>query len=181
MNVTDLGNNVYQIKNYLSKEVCNQFVQMCRAEVKREENLGFVNEGLGPTEIDYPLPFAQRFINEHLEQLITICQENYFVNESLVRESAVFVYWKPGASLNKHYDNFCNYIKFTCLLYLNDDYEGGEIEFSLIGLKVKPQAGDLIIFEPHRESMLHQVLPTSSDRYTLSCCLQSDTPLEFPR
>jgi predicted 2-oxoglutarate/Fe(II)-dependent dioxygenase YbiX len=43
----------------------------------------------------------------------------------------------------------------SLVIYLNDDYEGGEINFPNIGLKIKPQAGSIVAFPattPH-ESM----------------------------
>jgi prolyl 4-hydroxylase len=34
----------------------------------------------------------------------------------------------------------------TALIYLNDDYEGGETAFVRTGLKVRGKAGDVILF-----------------------------------
>jgi prolyl 4-hydroxylase len=35
----------------------------------------------------------------------------------------------------------------TCLVYLNDDYEGGETDFPRLGLKVRGGTGEALIFE----------------------------------
>lgn len=46
----------------------------------------------------------------------------------------------------------------TCTMYINDDYEGGDIEFFVDGELVnhKPKAGDILVF-PSREPYFHGV------------------------
>ena len=36
---------------------------------------------------------------------------------------------------------------FTCILYLNEDFEGGETHFPHFGVQCKPKAGTLLIFD----------------------------------
>ena len=36
---------------------------------------------------------------------------------------------------------------FTCIAYLNDDCNGGELEFNRLGIKLKPQQGDMYIWK----------------------------------
>ena len=56
--------------------------------------------------------------------------------------------------------------------YINDDYEGGEINFPIYKLKIKPKPNSLIIF-PGNENYLHEVLKiTSGDRYSSSLWFQ---------
>jgi predicted 2-oxoglutarate/Fe(II)-dependent dioxygenase YbiX len=62
----------------------------------------------------------------------------------------------------------------TGLIYLNDDFEGGEIQFNYIldeegkPFKYKPKAGEIIYFPPH-EAYMHEVLPvTKGTRYCAS-------------
>lgn len=63
----------------------------------------------------------------------------------------------------------------TFLLYLNDDYEGGELEFPKVGVKHRGKAGDGIYFahidaagQPDRQS-LHAALPiTRNEKFILS-------------
>jgi predicted 2-oxoglutarate/Fe(II)-dependent dioxygenase YbiX len=45
-------------------------------------------------------------------------------------------------------------IAFTTVTYLNDDYEGGEIEFTDLNISLKPKAGSTIMFPA---SVKHQV------------------------
>jgi predicted 2-oxoglutarate/Fe(II)-dependent dioxygenase YbiX len=46
------------------------------------------------------------------------------------------------------------------VLYLNDDYEGGELLFNHLDLKIKPNKGDLILF-PSNYVFTHESLPVT--------------------
>jgi hypothetical protein len=53
----------------------------------------------------------------------------------------------------------------SIVFYLNDNYEGGEIEFINQGIKIKPEAGSIVIF-PSYPPYTHDPLPTiSGDKY----------------
>ena len=58
------------------------------------------------------------------------------------------VRYKPGGFYIPHHDAFnCkNKRKYTFLIALNDDYEGGETEFPTIEKKYKMKAGDVLKF-----------------------------------
>lgn len=56
---------------------------------------------------------------------------------------------------------------FSMSYYLNDDYEGGEIEFPRFGLKVKPKANMAIMFAANYVYN-HKIYPvTNGTRYTI--------------
>lgn len=63
----------------------------------------------------------------------------------------------PGTIMSAHEDAVLamNEGGYTALLYLNDDYEGGELMFNKENISVKPFAASLIIFP---EKTLHEVL-----------------------
>lgn len=78
----------------------------------------------------------------------------------------VAIYTK-GGKLDKHSDDSNEYGKqvITTMLYLNDDYEGGEIFFEDLGLLYKPRAGTAIIFPGQYQ---HEVKPViSGSRYVI--------------
>jgi prolyl 4-hydroxylase len=57
--------------------------------------------------------------------------------------------YRPGQEYRPHFDaidNAENQRVLTFLVYLNDDYEGGETEFIATGLKVKGKKGDGLLF-----------------------------------
>jgi Uncharacterized iron-regulated protein len=77
-------------------------------------------------------------------------------------EAMNFVKYGPGQHFQEHSDNGYSYNCVVSLVaYPNDDYLGGELEFRLQGLKIKPRAGDLFIF-PSNYMYPHKSLPVES-------------------
>lgn len=55
---------------------------------------------------------------------------------------------------------------FAVIYYINDDYEGGEINFTDHNLKIKPKSNSLIMF-PSNADYWHEVLQnTGKERYS---------------
>ncbi len=69
--------------------------------------------------------------------------------------------WSTCDGLGPHADGSSDtpeYPKYllAALLYLNNEYDGGEIDFPDHGITIKPEPGDLVYFPSH---FIHQVLP----------------------
>jgi hypothetical protein len=55
--------------------------------------------------------------------------------------------YQAGEEFKAHYDGgISSGRSISPIIYLNDDYEGGELEFVNFGIKIKPKAGSLYIF-----------------------------------
>jgi prolyl 4-hydroxylase len=57
--------------------------------------------------------------------------------------------YRPGGEYKPHFDaipGFANQRTMTFLVWLNEDYEGGETHFPTPGLKLKGRAGDGLLF-----------------------------------
>lgn len=75
-------------------------------------------------------------------------------------------YDKTG-HLPAHQDQGVSTRVLSVLLYLNDDYEGGEIEFRHSDIKIKPEPGSVLFF-PSNFLYVHEVYPvTKGPRYAL--------------
>lgn len=70
-----------------------------------------------------------------------------------------------GQSMGPHYDgqDGDEFLKYTMVIYLNDDYEGGEVHFRNHGVTIKPKAGSLVFF-PSQKPYIHESLPITSGR-----------------
>jgi Rps23 Pro-64 3,4-dihydroxylase Tpa1-like proline 4-hydroxylase len=77
-----------------------------------------------------------------------VSDEGYIINK-----------YNMGGKFDVHVDDHSTRIRrISCLLYLNDDYEGGELYFPVQDLKIKPKAGDMILF-PSGFEYPHASLP----------------------
>lgn len=75
--------------------------------------------------------------------------------------------YDESGHLPAHQDQGVSSRVLSVLLYLNDDYEGGEIEFKHSGIKFKPAAGSILFF-PSNFLYVHEVYPvTKGPRYAL--------------
>jgi hypothetical protein len=64
--------------------------------------------------------------------------------------------------------------EYSSILYLNDDYEGGELYFEELDLLIKPKTNQLVFF-PSGSEFRHEVRPVvSGDRYTLASFYTTD-------
>jgi hypothetical protein len=110
----------------------------------------FLNDSLYPAINDYRFRHsATQWDQSHGWQILKYGQGNHFVN---------------------HFDDSRAYPRTVSMsFYLNDDYEGGEIEFPRFGLKIKPKANQLIMF-PSNYVYNHTVHPVvSGTRYAVVC------------
>ncbi len=72
-----------------------------------------------------------------------------------------------GGHLPAHQDQGVSSRVLSSVMYLNDDYHGGEIEFVNSGVKLKPEAGSIIFF-PSNFLYIHEVYPiTQGFRYSM--------------
>jgi len=74
-----------------------------------------------------------------------------------------------GISLSYHVDSLSNpLVVFANVLYINDDFTGGELHFPKIDVTYRPEKGALIVF-PSADDYLHGVLPVGPGpiRYAL--------------
>ena len=76
--------------------------------------------------------------------------------------------YDEGAFMGSHVDfNEDNYyLAYTIVVYLNDDYEGGELYFNDLDIKIKPEAGSIIMY-PSSAPYAHQSLKVLKGRKIL--------------
>tara|TARA_B100000214_G_scaffold5112_1_gene3815 strand:+ start:8251 stop:9594 length:1344 start_codon:yes stop_codon:yes gene_type:complete len=104
-------------------------------------------------------------------------KEFYNLDEIYV-DTIGFTRWRPGDKQSPHADGeevdgsaHRNYPwrKFGCILYLNDDYEGGELYLPQYGIQMRPKPGTLAFF-PGNAKYLHGVKPVQEGpiRYNIA-------------
>lgn len=69
------------------------------------------------------------------------------IQEALYHENYQMLKYTKDTRYQKHYDGDTSLGRaISAVIYLNDDYEGGEIEFPNFNIKLKPEAGMVILF-----------------------------------
>jgi predicted 2-oxoglutarate/Fe(II)-dependent dioxygenase YbiX len=102
-------------------------------------------------------------------------QEFYQLTEPVYADTVQLVFWNDGMFMPPHADNAnpdgsahgMAWRNFSSVVYLNDDYDGGELYFTALDQYIKPKAGMLVGFTGgfHHE---HSVLKvTGGDRFTM--------------
>lgn len=79
----------------------------------------------------------------------------------------------PGPGMPDHIDTPLDKTNhFLCMMYLNSDFDGGEIVFPNLNISYKPQAGDILIY---KANILHGVKElVSGVRYSVAYGLTDD-------
>jgi hypothetical protein len=89
-------------------------------------------------------------IHESVDSSLDKClnhYENLWNLKMYYKEAFNFIKYLPGKYFKVHGDHGPYYAcTISAVVYLNDNYEGGELEFTRQELKIKPQAGDIVMF-----------------------------------
>jgi Rps23 Pro-64 3,4-dihydroxylase Tpa1-like proline 4-hydroxylase len=75
--------------------------------------------------------------------------------------------YEKGGYLPAHQDHGVSSRVLSAVMYLNDDYEGGEMIFQNSGVSIKPEAGSIVFF-PSNFLYIHEVAEIKSGtRYSM--------------
>jgi hypothetical protein len=120
-------------------------------------------------EFDEELRIIHNQYSDLITRTIKPYVENLGINEPITEgENYNVLRYQTGQHYFAHYDGGTGTKRsVSAILYLNDDYEGGEIEFVNFGVKIKPKAGTFLLFPsnyPYRH-IAHPV--TSGTKYAI--------------
>jgi len=166
---------IYELQNFLDDETCDVLIDYFKTSKKRSEwqkDEFFSGRTLSPSEIcDEDIKKRMEiFKSKTLQSISRLFHENH-----VFLESWDLVYWPTGIKMEPHADNIkpdktpnsCPQRDYSSICYLNDDYEGGEIEFPNFGVKIKPEPGMLILF-PSNFAYAHRAHPvTKGTKYAM--------------
>lgn len=106
-----------------------------------------------------------REICTKVQLALTQCLHDYEVRYNIkmdFQECLNFVKYTPGQHFSPHADHGYSYnCTLSSVVYLNDNYEGGEFIFDTMKIKLKPRAGDIIFF-PSTYIFAHSSAPVIS-------------------
>lgn len=151
----------------------------CLEKFGRDDIEALVEEGL----LEVTWNFADKnteFKNEELREKLRERSQEIFDKVGLIRVNGFLVVHRQydGTNLKAHFDQYSDkLIEYAGVLYINDDYCGGELFFTKFGLKLKPAPGTLMIF-PGTEEFEHGVeyVTEGPVRYNLPTFIKRDDP-----
>ena len=140
-------------KNFISKNECSQLIDFYNQNIQNS----FKYRDTFPLHIN--------FFESITKKIEKVCYKLY---PDCRLDTSQIVRWPEGSKMSPHFDP-SNDI-FACLVYLNDDYLGGETCFErkfFLDKKIKPEVGKLVIFS--NSKILHWVNEVKNGtRYTLA-------------
>jgi hypothetical protein len=105
-------------------------------------------------------------ITSNLEEVVDSYLYHWNLDPRSREDFRITKFTGPGEFFGSHSDDsFATPRTSSMVYYLNDDYEGGELEFIHFGIKIKPKAGQLFMF-PSGYSYEHKVHPVISGTRT---------------
>ena len=169
------NNFYYTIENFLNNEECNLLINDGSKKLERSYVMGSNNKKEYENQISNVRTSSQSWLNKNdikYKNILTKVNNlvNSFLNFEKIKldqyEDIQVVNYKENQEYKPHYDichpdqcvkehkTHCekDYERFkslryiTVLIYLNDDFSGGETFFPKINLKIKPQKGKVLLF-----------------------------------
>lgn len=143
------------IENILSKNQCQQLIDYAKDKLVESEIVGGNNKAIRNSMqcwISKYNPLILDFVNQ-ISEMVDIPFDN--------AEDLQIVRYLPGQYYNEHHDSCCDedskcyqftkrggQRKLTVLIYLNNNFEGGYTLFKNLGIQIRGNIGDAIIFYP---------------------------------
>lgn len=159
MNLTNKGSyksDIVYYKNFISEDDCKKIVEYFNDPSHPWANVAFY-ESYGMNLLqDDPLLEKYGLPRNYFEGVVvSMKQAVEEAHQRPVKQVSTHAQkWEEGAYASYHSDNSdlegnpsaWEVSKFVCLLYLNSDYDGGELTFRDHNISIKPESGVLVTF-----------------------------------
>ena len=154
------ANNVKIFNNYLNINECNNIIKLIK--LTQTSNIRpLQSEALSLIYYD-SLSLPEKYV----PKINSIVEKEY--NVKLKARHSRFAEWKHNNSKSIPIDDMgskdSNHI--AGWVYLNDDYDGGDISFINHDISFKPKTGDLVLF-PGNMHYWYNVGPANGSRYIM--------------
>jgi hypothetical protein len=169
--------DIVEYKDFLSKQECKDLIDYFNsseddwnvtcfyASYVMDPNASFENKNSTAKTPEY--------FNELKTKLRNIAED---VSPKKLKNLSLSAHkWTPGAFASHHSDNTeldgtpnaWQDNKFVTIIYLNDNYDGGNLLFDAHGISISPSAGTVIAFDPGFTNLHGVSEVTSGVRYTI--------------
>ena len=163
--------------NFLSSEECAALVAMCDTNLPWDKAMGPDNVWYDRVMHYHLMPAAmQALVGKTRPQVKEQITQDFGLTDPLYADTLQVVRWRQGDHQHPHADaenpdgtpHPFAWRAYASIIYLNDDFEGGEIYFPQHNLTPPIKAGTLAFF-PGTSAFMHGVTPvTRGVRYTMA-------------
>lgn len=178
---------IFVKKHFLPEDQCDELINYYKVATddKKATDMGFFDDRViwYSRVSDSCLP--KEIMRQTKVNTINLIKECYGINHEIYGDSIQLVSWPEGLGMPQHYDNrhpnkneqhTTPWREYAGVVYLNDDYDGGELVIGSANppIILKPEKGMLVIFGGG-DGYMHGVRPASKCmRYTMPCWFTSD-------
>ena len=169
---------IFEEENFLDPYTCKKLIEYQENNSPNDMSKGFWQSRI-VTQYDYDI----KKITDIIHARIVISMMNFY-NHKVYLEFTNLVYWGEGMELGLHADNFwidnpkeehyTPHRDYSSVLYLNDDFDGGETYFRNSSYQIKPKTGKLVFFSSGSEHVHGVKKITRGKRYTLATWFTRD-------
>ena len=175
-------NQIYEFENFLPDDLCDTIVAWFSTRPKM--NVSGRNRLFNGKTIDYSNIqdyTIKRWVNAFKFDATAVAKK-VFNEEYLYPDYTDLVSWESGSGMILHADNcdqegepnFCSWRNYSGVLYLNEDFAGGETFFPRHGPHfIKPMKGKLALY-PAGIDYSHGVSTVVGTRYTMPIWFTKD-------
>lgn len=173
---------IYEFENFLSEDICDTIVYWFKTRPKNSVGGLFNGKTIDYNNIqDYAI---KRWMNSAKVDAVVKARE-YFDEESLFVDYSALVEWSPGSGMTIHADNcyddgqpnLVHWRSYSGVIYLNDDFTGGETIFPNHGpYFARPKKGKLVIY-PAGLDYSHAISTVVGTRYVMPIWFTKDRNL----
>jgi hypothetical protein len=169
--------DIVEFKNFLTKEECQKLIEYYETSPDSWQETCFFNARVmdpnEPSQKDPSLEINKDYFNQLRHKLGQLSKEVFGKDVKNLSLSAHK--WLPGAYADDHSDNSeldgtpnaWRENKLVTIIYLNDNYDGGNLYFRDHDISIAPEAGTMICFDVGINNVHGVTKIASGDRYTM--------------
>lgn len=188
------NNFIYEYENFVDDEICDQFIELIEKEKNSiisnnkssSKNKVRNNIAFNITELSNEYNFV-KIVDMEASALISKSITNYYDDNILVNKYSdmfsskskdynmklIYRFYDENDYYNWHIDSSKdgNFV-LSIIIYLNDDFDGGETLFLNDKVKVKPKKGSVLVFPCDMRTIHKGTKVTSGTKKIIWTCLE---------
>jgi hypothetical protein len=162
MKVNNIYKGIYEIENFLSKEENNEVLIFINSLTEDDWNAESpFDEGWWKTKL------LRLFDNKMLINISNKISNLFLSKQDMVPINKIQRF-NDGQGMGIHKDHCLDddNVEYGIVVYFNDNYEGGEIEYPDLKITIKPKSGSLIIHHGEINHKVNNVIGNVSRYFT---------------